>query len=70
MIFRKFFFFTLSDFSSVVFILLVNSFESKTAEITGYSRDEAFDKPLVSTFIVQKLRPSVQEVLDNALQGK
>eukprot|EP00978_Attheya_sp_CCMP212_P016854 scaffold44492_cov56-Attheya_sp.AAC.2 len=41
----------------------------KTAEITGYSKEEAFNKPLVSTFIVHKLRPSVQEVLDNALQG-
>ena len=38
-------------------------------EITGYSKDEAFNKPLVSTFIVEKLRPSVQQVLDNALQG-
>ena len=47
----------------------VNEWNDKTAEITGYSREEAFDKPLVSTFIVQKLRPSVQEVLDNALQG-
>ena len=47
----------------------VNEWNDKTAEITGYSREEAFDKPLVSTFIVQKLRPSVQEVLDNALKG-
>ena len=47
----------------------VNEWNDKTAEITGFSREEAFDKPLVSTFIVQKLRPSVQEVLDNALQG-
>ena len=47
----------------------VNEWNDKTAEITGYSREEAFDKPLVSTFIVQQLRPSVQEVLDNALKG-
>ena len=48
----------------------VNEWNDKTAEITGFSREEAFDKPLVSTFIVEKLRPSVQEILDNALQGK
>ena len=47
----------------------VNEWNDKTAEITGYSKKEAFNKPLVSTFIVEKLRPSVQQVLDNALQG-
>lgn len=47
----------------------VNEWNDKTAEITGYSKDEAVNKPLVSTFIVPKLRPSVQKVLDNALQG-
>ncbi len=57
-------------FTSSLTCLCITSFVvSKTAEITGYSREEAFDKPLVSTFIVQKLRSSVQEVLDNALQG-
>ena len=48
----------------------VNEWNNKTAEITGYSKEEAFDKPLVETFIVTKLRRSVQEVLDNALQGR
>jgi len=48
----------------------VNEWNFKTAEITGYSRDEAFHKPLVSTFIAPRLRGSVQEVLDNALEGK
>jgi len=47
----------------------VNEWNDKTAEITGYSKEEAFEKPLVSTFIVRKLRESVQNVLDNALQG-
>jgi PAS domain S-box-containing protein len=47
----------------------VNEWNDKTSEITGFTKDEAFDKPLVSTFIVPSLRPSVQEVLDNALQG-
>ena len=47
----------------------VNEWNDKTAEITGFSREEAFNQPLVSTFIVPKLRHSVQEVLDNALKG-
>eukprot|EP00957_Ditylum_brightwellii_P051170 3879229-Ditylum_brightwellii.AAC.1 len=40
-----------------------------TAKITGYSKEEAFNNPLVSTFIVPKVRKLVQEVLDNDLQG-
>ena len=48
----------------------VNEWNDKTAEITGFSKEEAFDKPLVSTFIVPSLRQSVQEVLDNALKGR
>jgi len=47
----------------------VNEWNDKTAEITGFSKEEAFKKPLVSTFIVPSLRQSVQEVLDNALKG-
>ena len=47
----------------------VNEWNDKTAEITGFSREEAFNQPLVSTFIVPNLRHSVQEVLDNALKG-
>jgi PAS domain S-box-containing protein len=47
----------------------VNEWNNKTAEITGFSKKEAFDKPLVSTFIVPSLRNSVQEVLDKALHG-
>lgn len=43
----------------------VNEWNDKTAEITGFTREEAFDKPLVSTFIVSSLRNSVQTVLDN-----
>ena len=49
---------------------LVNEWNDKTAEITGYSKDEAMGKPLVSKFIVKKLKKSVQGVLDNALKGK
>jgi len=48
----------------------VNEWNNKTAEITGYTRDEAMNKPLVAKFIVSKLRKSVQEVMDNALQGR
>jgi len=48
---------------------LVNEWNQKTAEITGYSKVEAMKKPLVSTFIVPKLQRSVQEVLTNALKG-
>lgn len=47
----------------------VNEWNYRTAEITGYNKKEALDKPLVSTFIAPKLRDSVQGVLDRALQG-
>ena len=49
---------------------MVNEWNYKTAEITGFSKEEAFDKPLVSTFIMPKLRQSVQQVMENALQGR
>lgn len=49
---------------------LVNEWNNKTAEITGYTKKEAIGKPLVSRFIVLKLRESVQKVLDNALKGQ
>ena len=47
----------------------VNEWNDKVAEITGFTKKEAFSKPLVSTFIVPKLRQTVQDILDNALQG-
>ena len=47
----------------------VNEWNNKTAEITGFTKEEAFDNPLVTTFIVPSLRQSVQEVLENALRG-
>ena len=34
----------------------VNEWNAKTAEITGYSSEEAFTKPLVSTFITRSRR--------------
>ena len=48
----------------------VNEWNDKTAEITGFSGDEAFNQPLVESFIVPDLKASVQEVLDNALRGR
>jgi PAS domain S-box-containing protein len=47
----------------------VNEWNDKTAEITGFSRVEAFGCPLVSKFIVPSLRQSVKDVMDNALNG-
>ena len=47
----------------------VNEWNNITTEITGYLKDEVFGFPLVSTFIVPKLRLSIQDVLDNALTG-
>ena len=49
---------------------LVNEWNDKTAEITGFSRKEARNQPLVDTFIVPNLRKAVHEVMDNALRGK
>ena len=48
----------------------VNEWNSKTAQITGYAKDEAMRKPFVSTFIVKKLRESVQKIMDDAFLGK
>jgi PAS domain S-box-containing protein len=48
----------------------VNEWNNKTIEITGFSKEEALFKPLVSTFIVSSLRESVQNILDNALRGQ
>lgn len=47
----------------------ITEWNEKTADITGYSKEEAFNKPLVSTFIIPSLRQSVQEVMDRALLG-
>ena len=47
----------------------VNEWNDKTAETTGFGKEEALDKPLVSTFIVPELRQSVQDIMDKALKG-
>lgn len=48
----------------------MKEWNEKTAEITGYTKDEAFDCALVETFIVPDLQDSVRDVLDNALEGR
>jgi PAS domain S-box-containing protein len=48
----------------------VNEWNDKTAEITGFSGDEAFNESFVETFMVPDLRASVQEVVNNALRGR
>jgi PAS domain S-box-containing protein len=48
----------------------VNEWNDKTAEMTGYTKEEAFDCSLVQAFIVPSMQASVQEVLDSALQGR
>jgi PAS domain-containing protein len=47
----------------------LNKWNNKTAEITGFPKKEAFNKPPVATFIVPKLWHSVQNLLDSALKG-
>jgi PAS domain S-box-containing protein len=61
------------DLFTVVFVIFcrdVNEWNDKTAEITGYTKEEAFDCSLVETFIVPSMRDGVQDVLDNALEGR
>ena len=39
-------------------------------DLTGYTADDTMGRHLVSEFITEDFRASVQEVLDRALQGK
>ena len=48
---------------------LVNEWNNKTVEITGFSKEEAFGEPLVNTFIKNNLRKQVQSVMTNAIMG-
>jgi PAS domain S-box-containing protein len=43
----------------------VNEWNFKTAEITGFTREEAMNRPLVSL-----LEPSIKSVMDKALKGE
>jgi PAS domain S-box-containing protein len=47
----------------------VNEWNRRTQEITGYSKEETFDEPLVERFIAPAMRQTVQTILDQALQG-
>jgi len=49
---------------------LVNEWNRKAAEITGYTKDEVMGQDLVRKFITAEFQESVNEVLQNALQGK
>lgn len=47
----------------------VNEWNRRTQEITGYSKEETFDEPLVERFIAPSMQHTVQQILDNALKG-
>ena len=49
---------------------LVNEWNNKSVEITGYSKDEVMGKSLVDVYISEDFRASVKSVLDDALKGK
>ena len=48
---------------------LVNEWNNKAAEITGFPKTEVMGKNLVEVYITEEYRASVKEVLDNALLG-
>lgn len=47
----------------------INEWNFKTAELTGFSRDEAFGKPFVKNFIPPAQRESMEDILTKALEG-
>ena len=49
---------------------LVNEWNNKSAAITGFSREEVLGKDLVEVYISADFRASVNQVLENALQGQ
>jgi PAS domain S-box-containing protein len=48
---------------------LVNEWNNKAAEITGFSREDVFGKDLVEVYITEEYRSSVRLVLEDALRG-
>jgi len=48
---------------------LVNEWNNKAAEITGFSKEEVLGKDLVHAYITEEFRASVKQVLDKALSG-
>jgi PAS domain S-box-containing protein len=49
---------------------LMNDWNNKAVEITGYTRDEVMDQNLVERFITEEYRVSVKGVFDRALNGQ
>ena len=49
---------------------LVNEWNQKSAEITGFKKEEVLGENLVKTYISEDFREPVKLVLDNALEGK
>ena len=47
----------------------VNEWNRRTQIITGYSKEETFDLPLVETFIAPQMQQKVQDILEAALEG-
>ena len=48
----------------------IYEWNNKSAEITGFSRDEVLGKDLVEAYISADFRSSVRQVLNNALLGQ
>jgi PAS domain S-box-containing protein len=49
---------------------LVNEWNNKSVEITGYSKEEVMGQSLVNVYISEDFRESVKSVLDDALNGQ
>ena len=47
----------------------VNEWNRRTTEVTGYTKEDAFDEHLVTTFISPPMQGRVKDILDHALQG-
>jgi len=48
----------------------VNKWNDMSAEVSGYSTEEAYGKPLMTTFILPKLQSAVWTIMDDTLRGK
>ncbi len=51
-------------------VSIINEWNDKTEEITGYDTVEVIGCPLIDSFIPSAFQTSMKEVLDNAMQGK
>ncbi|KAJ1474360.1 PAS domain-containing protein, partial [Baffinella frigidus] len=49
---------------------MVNEWNNKSVEITGYTREEVLGQSLVNVYISEDFRESVKSVLDDALNGQ